>query len=278
MCCAGGAARGTAGIFRQEAGWGQFRAVDGDAAGQSSRSSLNRSQHGNRTRAMAPQSEDVLKTLAGRGRVLLLGGMAVVAHGLARFTRDVDVWLEPFDTAQQWAGRVRDVLQAHGKLAIQRFGSWAEISPDGLAGVIEEDRAVRLAGADRPIDVFREPNELSKDDFDAVWQRACLTLGIIRVPDEIDLLVTKQNTGRSQDVADISYLEDRVRRRLCGELAQCDAIRATELLDRYVDAWVAAAALDNPHPAVRAAGHRLLEELASQGDPFAREMLDQSGK
>jgi hypothetical protein len=44
-----------------------------------------------------------IRELAARHRVILLGGMAMIAHGLTRQTKDFDIWLEPFSGAQEWA-------------------------------------------------------------------------------------------------------------------------------------------------------------------------------
>ncbi len=44
-----------------------------------------------------------IRELAARHRVILLGGMAMIAHGLTRQTEDFDIWLEPFSGAQEWA-------------------------------------------------------------------------------------------------------------------------------------------------------------------------------
>jgi hypothetical protein len=40
--------------------------------------------------------------IAADYRVILLGGLAVIAHGLSRSTMDADVWLEPMDSAGTW--------------------------------------------------------------------------------------------------------------------------------------------------------------------------------
>lgn len=43
---------------------------------------------------MGAGSEEFLTRLGDRSRVLLLGGLAVIAHGLSRTTEDADVWLD----------------------------------------------------------------------------------------------------------------------------------------------------------------------------------------
>jgi hypothetical protein len=58
-------------------------------------------------RANAP-----VHALSARHRVILLGGMAVIGHGLSRKTKDVDIWLEPMKTAAAWATALKECLGA----------------------------------------------------------------------------------------------------------------------------------------------------------------------
>ena len=51
----------------------------------------------------APELDAFIRRLTGGHRVLLLGGLAVIAHGLARATKDADVWLDPLASAELWA-------------------------------------------------------------------------------------------------------------------------------------------------------------------------------
>ena len=45
----------------------------------------------------------LIEKLAARNRVVLLGGLAVVSHGLSRPTYDADVWLDPELDSARWA-------------------------------------------------------------------------------------------------------------------------------------------------------------------------------
>ena len=67
-------------------------------------------------------------------------------------------------------------------------------------------------GASQPLDIFRDPNELEISEFDEVWNRATQLDDGTRVPDAIDLLVTKQATGRDKDMRDIAFLEAKAER------------------------------------------------------------------
>ena len=50
---------------------------------------------------MATTVEKFLESLTENFRIILLGGLAVVAHGLPRTTKDADIWLEPVEF-EQW--------------------------------------------------------------------------------------------------------------------------------------------------------------------------------
>lgn len=40
-------------------------------------------------------AQEVVALLAGERRTVLLGGMAVILHGLNRSTKDIDMWIDP---------------------------------------------------------------------------------------------------------------------------------------------------------------------------------------
>jgi hypothetical protein len=46
---------------------------------------------------METPTDQFVRILTGSHRVMVLGGLAVIAHGLSRSTYDGDVWLEPMD-------------------------------------------------------------------------------------------------------------------------------------------------------------------------------------
>ena len=55
--------------------------------------------------------EQFIEQLAIRARVLMIGGLAVIVHGLSRATKDADIWLEPLDTEEKWVDLVKTVLE-----------------------------------------------------------------------------------------------------------------------------------------------------------------------
>ena len=54
---------------------------------------------------------------------------------------------------------------------ISSFGGWTPIGVADVPLVGTEDRLIRIAGAERPIDVFLVPNEFEAADFEGVWER-----------------------------------------------------------------------------------------------------------
>jgi hypothetical protein len=65
-----------------------------------------------------------------------------------------------------------------------------------------KDGLIRLAGLDRPIDVFYLPDEIEISDFEGVWQRSTPMEHGLRLIEKIDLIVTKQLTDRAIDRTD----------------------------------------------------------------------------
>ena len=218
-----------------------------------------------------------VRALAEERRVLVIGGLAVIAHGLSRSTKDADIWMEPHATPGEWAATLlRSVARFEGA-TIHGLPGWWKVTEGELAGTIEEIGMVRVLGLGRPVDVFRRPNEFEEDGFEAVWLRSSPAKDGTRLPDPLDLLVTKEETGRARDQNDIHFLEGLVRQQFGERLALADPDEARALLDRYADHAVCAKALGNPHPEVREMAREILVEFAEAGDPFARDLLKAGG-
>lgn len=222
---------------------------------------------------MEEYTEQFIEQLAKRGRILLLGGMAVIAHGLARVTKDIDIWLEPFATPGEWSDVVQDILAALPGTQTYDLRNQIVVKHSEIVKLAERDSVIRIIGLDRPLDIFRVPHNLEVNDFDAVWERAKMQISSMRVPDEIDLLVTKEETDRPHDIADISFLEDKVRRYLSDVLKTCSYDDAKNIFARYADHETCRASLKNTDSNVRDLGLNLLQEWAKSGDPFALEIL-----
>jgi hypothetical protein len=134
---------------------------------------------------------------------------------------------------------------------------------------------VRLTGSNQPLDIFRDPNEIGMASFDEVWSRALPLEDGMRLPDAVDLLLSKQDTGRDKDLQHIAFLEAKIEREYLEKLPLADEATARHMLDRFLTPKVAEAALSHPSAAVRALGLRFLHELADEGNPFAAEILRQ---
>jgi hypothetical protein len=203
----------------------------------------------------------------------MLGGLAVISHGHSRPTYDADIWLDSTMPLHDWAAAVIATLSAYQNIRFVAIGSWLEISSPQLANLIERDGVVRVMGANQPLDIFRTPNELEISEFDDVWNRATQLDDGTRVPDVIDLLVTKQATGRDKDMQDIAFLEAKAEREYLATLPTASAAEAAFMLARFLTPKVAEAGLHHPEESVRQLSLGYLEELAEEGDPFARDIL-----
>lgn len=219
-------------------------------------------------------ADKLIELLAGRFRVVTLGGVAVISHGLNRNTYDADIWLDPAGTIAEWVARVGPIIFSYPSSQPVRIGTWMPFASEDFAEVIEDDKVIRVLGLDRPLDIFRDPNELDISEFDDVWKRAAALDDGTRVPDVIDLLVTKQATGRDKDMQDIAFLEAKAEREYLAKLPTARAEEAALMLGRFLTPKVAEAGLHHPEESVRHLSLGYLKELAAEGDPFARDILE----
>jgi hypothetical protein len=215
-----------------------------------------------------------IRRLAERHRVLLLGGMAVIAHGRSRHTKDFDIWLEPFGSPEEWGANLACALEEFPESWLWSLARRRRIGPEEAPGEIAEYGVVRVNGFALPVDVFRQPSEFDAEDFEQVWKGSLRLDDSIGLPDEADLYLSKINTGRESDHDDIAFLESKIKSRLRARLPVCDLAEAASLLERFVDPTVLDAARTNPHPEVRRLCHQYLREFAAEGDPYSREILE----
>jgi hypothetical protein len=162
------------------------------------------------------------KELAARHRVIMLGGLAVISHGHSRPTYDADIWLDSNLSPDEWAEAVWKLTEHHPALRFVAIAWWTDISRNQLAEVISRDGVVRLMGSNQPLDIFRDPNEIEITSFDEVWSRALPLEDGTRLPDAVDLLLSKQDTGRDKDLQDIAFLEAKAERDYLEKLPKAD--------------------------------------------------------
>ena len=73
----------------------------------------------------------IARELAQKTRTLVLGGAAVILHGLNRSTQDLDLWIDPAPSPEAWAKPIVDVLQFHPELRAvyldDSTGQWEKV-------------------------------------------------------------------------------------------------------------------------------------------------------
>jgi hypothetical protein len=222
-------------------------------------------------------AQEAVAFLASKRRTVLLGGLAVILHGLSRSTKDYDIWLDPLPDVQSWAAPIQQLLTRVPSLRAQRisaFGGWKPIGVGDVAVVANEDRLIRISGADRPIDVFLGPNEFEAGDFEGVWERGIPIEHGVRLIEAIDLIITKQLTDRPQDETDIRFLTNKIEAEYRERLRTCSESEAISMLDRFATPEIAAIAFrESNQNSIRAIGWRILREMRDNGDPFAAEFI-----
>lgn len=138
-------------------------------------------------------SEFVSLLNAHEVRFLVVGGYALAAHGLPRYTGDFDTWIW-LDSDN--ARRVLDALEEFG------FGGLG-ITEDDFTRM---DSIVQLGYPPHRIDLL---TSIDGVDFENAWPRRLevefgnATIGFIG---REDLLTNKRAAGRPQDLADIARL------------------------------------------------------------------------
>ena len=145
--------------------------------------------------ALTRDFQDLLALLDQHGvRFVVVGGYAVAAHGHPRYTKDLDIWVEP---TTDNAARIVAALDEFG------FGSLG-LTPDDFS---EPGVVVQLGREPGRIDLLTGVSGLVFAE--AYPQRVTATFGTSRVPilDRASLIANKRASGRPQDLADVAKLE-----------------------------------------------------------------------
>jgi hypothetical protein len=207
-------------------------------------------------------------------RVVVLGGLAVIAHGYSRHTHDADVWLDPMESPEAWANALENVRKEFPDATVHRLPGWTEISHEEIAAAVDETGMVRVLGLSCPLDVFRRPNEYHELGFGEVVGRARKSVDGTYLPSPLDLIQSKLDTGRDKDIIDIQHLESLVREEYKQRLPTANLDEAREMLERFSEWQVLLAALENPQEDVRDLARTHLREFAAAGDPFSQAILE----
>lgn len=130
---------------------------------------------------------------ANQVRYLVVGGYAVAFHGHPRYTKDLDIWIQPtLENAQK-------VIQA---LAAFGFASLNLVASD----FAQSDQVVQLGYPPNRIDLITSPDGV---DFETCYQSKIESdldgLQICWIDLE-NLRLNKKVSGRSQDLADLESL------------------------------------------------------------------------
>lgn len=140
---------------------------------------------------------DLLQSLLkSKVEFLVIGGFAVIYHGYPRTTGDMDIWLHPSNRNK-----------AKFILAMESFG----IDAEGLQNLLEKDFTQHLVfeigKSPERIEFLTRINQVSFEEAYAhkvFLQYDPLLIPIISLD---DLILSKINTGRSKDAADVEELQ-----------------------------------------------------------------------
>ena len=137
----------------------------------------------------------LLTSLLGAGvEFVVVGGVAVNAHGYVRATNDIDVFIRATEE------------NAH---AVYRVLVVAGVSLPGVEplDILDNERHLRFGEDGRRVDILTSIGELT---FDRIWRnRIEIDFMGLRIPFicKSDLLENKREIGRLRDLADVEELE-----------------------------------------------------------------------
>ena len=150
--------------------------------------------------AVNPDFKDLFSELcAVKARFMIVGAHAVIFYAAPRYTKDLDIWVEP---SQENAKRVF--------AALARFGApLADLTIDDLATL---GTILQLGLEPNRIDLITQIKGLT---FERAWERRIQTSygGVpISVLGIDDLVVNKREVGRPQDLLDLEQLQQAKKR------------------------------------------------------------------
>ena len=144
---------------------------------------------------LSPDFKDLLSTFnAHRVEYLVVGAHALAAHGHVRATGDLDVWIRP-DSAN--AGRVIEALRSFG----------APLHDLTEVDLMRAGTVFQIGVAPIRIDVLTSIDGVT---FDEAWgERLTANFLDLQVPvlSATHLIRNKRTVGRTQDLADVEWLE-----------------------------------------------------------------------
>ncbi len=153
--------------------------------------------------------DPIFEALNARGvRYLIVGGLAVVLHGYARLTVDLDLMVDPAP---------EESLKAVTALTDLGFRARLPVEPAAFAdpeqrGEWARNRNLRAFSMFDPADPLREVDLLVEEPmpFGDLWTRSVemrLATTSVRVVSRADLIEMKRRAGRPRDLEDVAALE-----------------------------------------------------------------------
>jgi hypothetical protein len=126
-------------------------------------------------------------------RYLVIGGYAVAFHGYPRYTKDLDIWIEP---SSENAANLVKALDQFG------FGSLNLQISDFLA----PDQVIQLGYPPNRIDLITTPSGVTFEDCFASKNKVIIEDLELNFIDLENLKQNKKASGRLQDLADLENL------------------------------------------------------------------------
>lgn len=141
-----------------------------------------------------PDFSDLLRNLSdARARYIVVGAYAVIYHAEPRYTKDLDIWIEP---TPENATRVWQALIAFG----------APLRSLRPADLLSPDAVLQIGVEPNRIDILSAVDGLT---FDEAWKNRVRTsyAGVpLFVLGRADLIRAKKAAGRPQDLLDVRRL------------------------------------------------------------------------
>ena len=154
--------------------------------------------------------EKIIRALNDGGvRYIIVGGVAVVAHGYERFTRDLDLVIELEKENIFRAMKILQEIGYHPRLPITP----EQFSDPALRAKwrLEKNMVVLPLWSDKhertPVDIFvHEPFDFAKE-FVLMVRQPVLGADSAPIVSYQTLIQLKKSAGRAQDLADVENLE-----------------------------------------------------------------------
>jgi hypothetical protein len=107
-------------------------------------------------------TDQLIRQISAKCRVLSLGGLAVISHGLSRNTHDADIWVEPMSSSAEWTAIIGPLIFSAPRAQPVAITVWTPIAESELECVVARDGVFRIDGLERPLDIGFLENKAQK--------------------------------------------------------------------------------------------------------------------